>query len=183
MSRSTLSIWLRGLPRPPRKQKTKLLTPDVVRGIERPNLSKTDIGEAARQLIIARLMFANLSVFRPITEDTPVDLLVLTEAGKALKCQCKCMFQNKNGSHTLSLITARKSGPGKKVVVHKYTEKEVDFFIGYCIQTDSVYIFPFSTCAGKRVRTLWLCNSPRGKNDKDFFDSEPWRNAFHLLRS
>ena len=57
----------------------------------RPELSKADLGEAARQVICAKLMFSGVSVFRPLTEDTPVDLLVLKADGSTAKCQCKYM--------------------------------------------------------------------------------------------
>src|SRR5262245_47194947 len=77
----------------------------------RPPLSKANLGEAARQIIAARMMLAGLYVFQPLGEDTPVDLLVLRRDGTALKCQCKCMFVDRNGAHVMNLCAVRKWGP------------------------------------------------------------------------
>src|SRR6185503_5013244 len=109
----------------------------------RPPLSKTNLGEAARQLIAARLMLAGLSVFQPLGEDTPVDLLVLRRDGVALKCQCKCMFLTRSDAHAMSLCAVRKWGPNAKVVKHRYRSDEVDFFLGYAVENDAVYVLPY----------------------------------------
>lgn len=185
VAKSTLSLWLKPFPAPaknPLKTRDSRGPERAVFGPNRPHLSKADIGEAARQMIIARLLLAEIAVFKPVTEDTPVDLLVLTPSGRALKCQCKCLYVKKNGSHAFALVSIRKWGPGKKAVAHKYTAEEVDFFLGYSIQTDDIFVLPFSECRGRSALTLWLCNTPKSKNSHKHFDHTPWKNAFHLLR-
>ena len=67
--------------------KRKTVDP-AIRGA-RPDLSKANLGAAAQQMICARMMMAGVQLFRPMIEDTPIDLLVLTSTGTALKCQCK----------------------------------------------------------------------------------------------
>jgi len=148
----------------------------------RPPLSKANLGEAARQIIAARLMLAGLSVFRPLMEDTPVDLLVLRPDGVALKCQCKCMYTGRSGVHYMNLFTVRKWGPGAKAVRHVYTRDEVDFFLGYVTETDAVYVFPFDVTARfKSKLSTWLLREPTNHNGSQPFDASPFKSAFHLL--
>lgn len=155
---------------------------EPVVGPPRPELSRANLGEAARQLIAARMMLAGLCVFRPLAEDTPVDLLVLRTDGLALKCQCKCMYVARNGVHAMNLFTVRKWGPNASAVKHRYREDEVDFFLGYAFETDSIYVFPFDvTRPYKTTLYLWLLREPTNHNGTTRFDAEPYKNAFHLM--
>jgi hypothetical protein len=158
----------------------------VVQPIERPPrppLSKANLGEAARQLIAARMLLAGLDVFQPFGEDTPVDLLVLRPDGVALKCQCKTMFIVKSGVHVMPLVTVRKWGPNSKAVAHRYTREEVDFFLGYAVEADTVFVFPFDdTARFKSVLKTWIMRDPVGNNQHQRFDATPYKNAFDLLK-
>lgn len=156
----------------------------VERHHSRPPLSKTNLGEASRQIIAARLMFAGLHVFRPLTEDTPVDILVLRRDGTPIKCQCKCFFVEDSGRHVMSLVSIRKWGPSSKVVVHRYTREEVDFFLGYLIDNDSVYVIPFDAVSHlKRSVGTWVTREPVGQNKTKTVEMEQFKNAFHLMSS
>jgi len=147
--------------------------------VERPPLSKSNIGEAARQIISARLMLNGLDVYRPLSEDTPIDLLVLVD-GSALKCQCKYIYPTPNGSHTMLFRSVRKNGPNRQAVSHRYTHLEVDFFLGYCLDNDSVYVFPYEAAGGRLSTPLWILRKPCGTNGKSL-NTEPYLNAFHLI--
>jgi hypothetical protein len=130
------------------------------------------------------MMLAGLTVFQPLGEDSPIDLLVLRPDGVALKCQCKTMFVTKHGVHAMPLCTVRKWGPGAKAVKHRYTRSEVDFFLGYAVEVDSVFVFPFDdTAQFKSAVTTWLLRQPAGTNGKAPFDAASYKNAFHLLGS
>ena len=160
-------------------------TRTVVKPIQappRPPISKANLGEAARQLIAGRLLLAGLDVFQPIGEDTPVDLLVLRADGVALKCQCKTMFVTEAGTHKMPLVTVRKWGPNAKAIAHRYTREEVDFFLGYAVEVDTVFVFPFDvTERFKTSLTTWLLREPTNNNQHQRFDTNPYKNAFHLL--
>jgi hypothetical protein len=149
----------------------------------RPPISKANLGEATRQLIAGRMLAAGLGVFQPIGEDTPVDLLVLRSDGVALKCQCKTMFVDKKTDvHFMPLISVRKWGPNAKAVPHRYTREEVDFFIGYAHEVDTMFVFPFEATAQFKARlSVWLLREPMNHNQHDRFDPSPFKNAFHLL--
>ena len=150
----------------------------------RPPISKANLGEAARQIIAGRMMLAGLAVFQPLGEDSPIDLLVLRPDNVALKCQCKAMFVEKSGVHRMPLCTTRKWGPNAKAVQHRYTRDEVDFFLGYAVEVDTVFVFPFDdTARFKKALTTWLLRAPVGTNGAQRFDTEPYKNAFHLLRA
>lgn len=139
-------------------------------------------GCAARQVIAGRMLLAGLDVFQPIGEDTPVDLLVLRPDGVALKCQCKAMFVIDSGVHVMPFYSIRKWGPNAKAVQHRYTRDEVDFFLGYAVEVDTVFVLPFDATAHfKSLMTVWLLREPAGNNGKSRFDVAPYRNAFHLL--
>ena len=144
----------------------------------RPDLSKADLGEAARQMITARLMLHGAKVFRPMTEDTPIDLLVL-RGTDVLKCQCKYIWPEKKGNHHMSLCAGRTNNPTKKAVRHRYTKDEVDFFLGYCLDNDTVYVFPYEVVAPRQGLTLWVSRNPA--SFYKVFDHQPWANNFSLL--
>ncbi len=128
-------------------------------------------------------MLAGLSVFRPMSEDTPIDLLVLRRDGAALKCQCKIMFvDERSGVHVMPLCTVRKWGPAAKAVVHRYRRDEVDFFLGYVPEDDSIFVFPFgATERFKAKLSVWILREPTNRNGTPRFDAVPYKNAFHLL--
>ena len=148
----------------------------------RPPLSKANLGEAARQVIAGRMLLAGLTVFQPIGEDTPIDLLVLRPDGVAVKCQCKAMYVGKSGVHVMPFCTIRKWGPNTKAVPHRYTRDEVDFFLGYAVEVDTVFVLPFDATAHfKSSMTIWLLRQPMGNNGQPPFNATPYANAFHLL--
>ena len=148
----------------------------------RPPISKANLGEAARQVIAGRMLLAGLDVFQPIGEDTPIDLLVLRADGVALKCKCKTMFVTESGVHKMPLVTVRKWGPNAKAIPHRYTREEVDFFLGYAVEVDTVFVFPFDSTERFRTSlTTWLLREPANNNQYQRFDANPYKNAFHLL--
>ena len=193
VSKGTLSLWLREFPLTPEETKARqqanaehartVRLAGVSRGPSgdwstRPDLSKSDLGEACRQMISAKLIFQGVSVFHPLTEDTPIDLVILTKSGRFLKCQCKCIFRTSGKrSHTMNLTSIRKWGPNSKAVAHKYTANEVDLFLGYCVDNDGVYVIPLSEVGGKSSLTFWITSD-------SYLDSklnQKWLNAFELL--
>lgn len=199
VSKATLSLWLRDYPltegelRVKRQGNIKYArwvrgTAELEGGREptvewgsRPDLSKADLGEACRQMICAKLLIRGMKVFRPLTEDTPIDLVVLTDTGRFLKCQCKCIFRSKGQqSHTMNFFSVRKWGPNSKAVQHKYTSDEVDFFLGYCIDNDGVYVVPYSEVDGKKSASIWVTAKPFGKIQEP--PSSRWLNSFYSLK-
>jgi len=82
----------------------------------------------------------------------------------------------------MPLITVRKWGPNAKAIPHRYTRNEVDFFVGYAAEVDTVFVFPFdATARFKAALTVWLLRQPAGNNQNPRFDATPYKNAFHLL--
>jgi PD-(D/E)XK endonuclease len=149
--------------------------------MNRPNLSKGNLGEAARQMICARLLLNGVNVYRPLYEDTPTDLLILKTNGEIKKCQCKYIYPVKNGSHEMPLCTIRKNGPNSKAIRHKYTKFEVDFFLGYCLDNDSIYTIPYESVEGKRSINLWIFREPKGKNGHDHFNHMEYKEKYEKL--
>lgn len=149
---------------------------------DRPLLSKTDIGEAARQMICARLMLNGVVVFRPMTEDTPTDLLIMKSSGEVLKCQCKYIFPTGKGSHTMSLFSVRKNGPNDKAVRHRYTLEEVDCFLGYCFDNDGVYVIPNAITEGVQQLAFWVLRKSGGSCGKGL-DTIQFLNNFEFLKA
>ena len=149
--------------------------------VTRPNLSKSNLGEAARQAICAKLMIRNISVYRPMIEDTTVDLLIVTKSGKIKKCQCKYVYANKHGFHNFLLCSIRKNGPNSKAIKHLYTKEEVDFFLGYCLDNESVYVVPYEDVVGKTSVALWILRDPVAHNNCNIFDHKKYQNRFDYL--
>jgi hypothetical protein len=112
-------------------------------------------------MIAARLLLAGFSVFRPYLEDTAVDLLLLSSKGIAVRCQCKCVTRN-----AVSLRTTRKWGPNTSARMHRYTCDEVDFFLGYDVEADVVYVIPATDVVHLRSAATVR---------------ERYANAFHLF--
>lgn len=198
VARSTLSLWLRAYPLTmgelkARRQVNSQRARDIrLRSVgergpsgewsTRPKLSKSDLGEACRQMICAKLLLQGMVVFRPLTEDTPVDLVILTPTGRFLKCQCKCIFRaNGKTCHHMSFCSVRKWGPSNRAVKHTYTPDEVDVFLGYCVDNDSVYVIPYKDTRGRSYANLWVTSGPI--LDRYSEDSKKWCNAFNLLET
>ena len=116
-----------------------------------------------------------------MTEDTPIDLLVLHRGGSVSKCQCKYMFPTANGSHMLPLCAIRKNGAGSKAVKHVYTAEEVDYFLGYCHDNDTVYVIPFAECRGRSSLKLWVSRQRAGTNGEPAYPIERWVSNFAAL--
>ena len=181
-SKSTVSMTVRGCD----TSKVVCAAPgkkvvSVVVSKERPNLSKVDIGEASRQMICARLMFNEVKVFRPMTKDTSTDLLVMKEDGTVLKCQCKYVYPSGNGRHIMNLFASRKNKQSNRVVKHRYSLQEVDFFLGYCADNDGVYVIPNSDTTGTSSLAFWVLRSSMGSNGKGI-DTSQYLNRFDLLK-
>lgn len=191
VTKSTLSIWLRSHPLPKEdlhlRRKANAVNTNLKSNPHksslakplRPLLSKSDLGEACRQLICAKLMLRGYQVFRPLNEDTPIDLLVMTSKGHFLKCQCKCIYRGLNQTyHTMRLVSVRKWGPSSKAVMRKYLPEEVDFFLGYCVDNDSVYIIPYADTAGRTKLTLRVNRVKFSELEQD-----KWLGNFDLLKN
>lgn len=162
-----------------RASPTRRVVKDIKPSIKRPNISTTDFGEAARNIVVGKLMLKEISVFRPASEDTSVDLLVLKKDGTILKCQCKSMWVSKNGSHILKL-TRRKKGTGDRNTRVKYSSEDVDFFLGYCLENDSVYVVPYLVTKDvKTVLSIWVLREPCNRSSG--FDYGKYKNNFELL--
>lgn len=150
--------------------------------VDRPSLSKTDLGEASRQMICARLMLNGLSVFMPVTEDTPIDLLIVKKNGTVAKCQCKYIWPAKGkGNHSMSLCSIRKNGPNSTAVKHVYTKEEVDFFLGYCVDDDGVYVIPYECAEGRAQLNLWISRESLG-NSGTTNNFASYKGRFDLLK-
>lgn len=147
---------------------------------DRPNLSKVNLGEAARQMICGRLMLNGVNVFKPIAEDTTIDLLVLRSDGSVLKCQCKYIFPEKNGRHIMSLCASR-GNHARRVVKHRYKHEEVDVFTGFASENDGVYVIPNKDTNGVNSLGFWIMRKPHGTNGGGI-DTAIYLNRFDLLK-
>jgi len=114
-----------------------------------------------------------------MTEDTPIDLLVLKGDGFLAKVQCKYIYPTQNGSHRMQLCSSRSNGSGAQR--HSYTKEEVDFFVGYCQDNDSVYVIPFDAVSSRIEVSLWILRKRAGNNGAVGIDEFEWRNRFDLL--
>jgi hypothetical protein len=179
-SKSTVSWTVRGCDTSKVVWATRKKIEDVMPKT-RPSLSKTDIGEAARQMICARLMLNGVTVFRPMTEDTPTDLLIMRRNGEVLKCQCKYIFPTATGKHNMSLFSIRKNGPTDKAVRHRYTLDEVDCFLGYCFDNDGVYVIPNAVTEGVQQLAFWVLRKSEGSCGKGL-DTDKFLNKFDCLK-
>jgi len=127
-------------------------------------------------------MLAGVKVFRPMSEDTPIDLLVLSAVGRVFKCQCKYLYE-RSGAHCMNLYSVRKNGPGDKARKHVYRADEVDFFLGYCVEDDGVYVVPYAETKGRSELLFWITRRPQGAhNQARAFDCSKWRGAYDLLK-
>jgi len=179
-SRGTVHLYVKDCPylkiKVPRKKRIPETFP-----VKRPNISKGDLGEAARQSIIAKLMLNEISVFRPLSECTPIDLLVLKKDGSVVKCQCKYIYPTKKGSHEL-----RNSSNGRKESRNKhrhiYTKEDIDFLIGFCLDNEGVYIIPIEDIKNRYVLTLWINREPISRCLKKHFNGNLYKNKFDFLK-
>ena len=82
----------------------------------------------------------------------------------------------------MPLVIVCKWGPNTKAVHHRCTRDEVDFFLGYAVELDAVFVFPFDdTRQFKSALHVWLLREPVNNNQHQRFEANRYRNAFHLL--
>ncbi len=94
-----------------------------------PALSTTKKGKAAELIFAAKCLLKDLLVYTVATEDSPVDCIVGSH-----RCQVKIISPT---NQCISLKTTRRSGKS-----HRYTDEEIDFFVGVDIVTFDCYVLP-----------------------------------------
>jgi hypothetical protein len=178
-SRSTIFSYTKGFNNPSTIRRNKKRVPTLP-PTKRPELSKGDIGEAARQCIISKLMLNGVKIFKPLVEDTPIDLLLLKRNGSVVRCQCKYMYRDKRGYHVLNNHSNGKGEKrGKRSYV--YSKLDIDFLLGYCSDNNVVYVVPIEAINGRSIIAVWISRAPMSNTNVDHFNGALYADAFDAL--
>lgn len=150
-SKGSLSGWLQNYPLPDEKRKQLLArtptyhTPKKNRGEESVihqlsktrNLDPNQRSKVAEIAVALRMAAMGFEVFGAVGDGPKADWLVLVPStGKVWKIQVKLTRPSKEG---LPLIVLRCSQNSRV-----YENKEVDFFVGYDLFTDTAYVWAWS---------------------------------------
>jgi hypothetical protein len=77
-------------------------------------------------------------------------------------------------------LTSQRNSRSGRVNHHKYSESDVDFFLGYCQDDDAVYIIPHEETKERTMINLWILREPSSNKEKHQ-ENQRFKNAFHLL--
>jgi len=104
-------------------------------------------GDLSKAFVIAKLLKEGYRVLEPVSENSRYDLVVELD-NKFFRIQVKTIYF-KNDLQVYEMICYSTTKRNKKHIKSKYTEKEVDFIIGYNQDTDEAYTFPIKDIAGR----------------------------------
>lgn len=124
-------------------------------------------GHAAELLFQFHCLRRHLDCFAPVTEDGRIDLIV---GPHRYRCQIKLLGVRMHASETRYLTMVKRQGRAGSRTRFRYTEQDVDFMIGVCVETMAVYVVPIASTAA------WShCISAQA------LDRLGTRDAYHLL--
>lgn len=104
-------------------------------------------GDVSKAFVIAKLLKEGYKILEPISENSRYDL-VIDLNHKFLRVQVKNIYY-KNDLKIYEMVCYSTTRRKKHHIKTKYTSDEVDFLIGYNLDTDQVYTFPLKDIAGR----------------------------------
>ena len=99
--------------------------------------SSNQKGKIAESAVILRLTLSKYDIYKSFFDGDKFDMLVANDNYKIIKLQVKWCGGAKNGQ---KYIKSRCSNGRNSA--RRYTKDELDFFIGYDIESDTCYIYP-----------------------------------------
>lgn len=100
------------------------------------------LGRAAELLFKLECLLRGLACFNPDTEDGRIDLIV---GPHLYRCQVKVLGLRMHGTRTRYLPMVKRKGKTGSRTRFRYTEQDVDFMVGVCLETRAVYIVPIAS--------------------------------------
>lgn len=111
-------------------------------------MDKVAKGNVSKAHVIARLMKEGYNLLEPLSENSRYDLAIDLE-GRLIRIQIKTIYF-KNDKKVYEMVCYSTTRRGKKHIKTPYTEREVDFIIGYNLERDEMYTFPIKDIAGRK---------------------------------
>ena len=112
--------------------------------------SKTK-GELGEKIAMTELAKYGLDIAIPLSDNLPIDLIVMNKKGKLFKVQVKSSTE---GKFEESIIFSCRTSNWWKKENKKYNQKDFDVFIGCDLNDYSLYLFKSSEVAGRNAITL-----------------------------
>jgi len=117
------------------------------------DLTTADKGRIAEAAVLFRLSLLGYSPLRPMFEGAAYDWSVDVGSGRLVRLQVKCAFQGKHGAPLIQLTRSRKVGR------KRYSEKDLDFFIGYSLLLDEAHVFSWGDVVEHRSAVAFQASS------------------------
>jgi predicted AAA+ superfamily ATPase len=137
-------------------------------------------GDIAETFVLANLIKQGFTVSIPYGENSRYDLIIETKSGFK-RIQIKYVSKRKNKNyHTLPLRSVRSNRTRNKIV--HYTDKDIDYIIGYCPDNNSCYVIPMKGLKIKHELHIWVNKKPKGKNQFKPLDVDQYKNNWRLLK-
>jgi len=151
VSQGALSLWLREHPLTEEEQKSRQRTKNSLRRKPRVSvpsklhemasdreLSRAEKGRIAEAAVLLRLLLAGFLVYRPALDGGTVDWLAEdTTTRRILRIQVRwAPISMETGQPLISLVKMN----GRRTY-RRYLPGEFDFMIGYCLISDTAYVF------------------------------------------
>lgn len=133
-------------------------------------------GDIAVSKVVYELSKIGITPLQPVGENTRYDI-VGDNGRKFIKIQVKHMYKRKN----VWILKARSTRVNTKANISKgYTDREIDFLIGYKPDTEDCYVIPISDINGRG--DLVINETNRHRNQFEPVKYINFKNAWHLLK-
>lgn len=100
------------------------------------------IGNIGEVKALTKFVELGIPVYMPFGDNEKADLIADFN-GKLNKIQIKTSQKAENGKMEFKTDSSMSSSRRGEFTIHKYTEDEVDYFVFYNIERDSIFLVPF----------------------------------------
>lgn len=111
-------------------------------------MSQARLGRAAELVFQAKCLMEDLECYCPTTAEGRVDVIV---GPHRYRCQIKLMAQRTRENTAKYLPLSKQRGQRGSRSRFRYTEADVDFMIGVCLESRAIYVVPIASTSDHSI--------------------------------
>ena len=173
VSKSAISLWLRDRPLSPEEKAKKMKRPGLRKKKDRgedsclyksantSGLTRFNKSKIAESAALLRLAIHGFNVFGSVFDGEKADWVVeVPETNRIHKIQVKWAKEGRVGLPIISLVCT--DGHARR---RRYREGEFDFIVGYCLRTDTAYVWSWNDVKNNET-TITVSDDAKERWDK-----------------